>query len=247
MKSPLGEDKEPVEIAVSKRGRPAKNAVIYDDDRNMIITEAEHEEINQLVDDIKAKTVKLQKILCSGAKAYFRIGELLKAAEKRSTCRMTAKVYSDKTGVPERMVSTAIKIYKNFADNPEALEGISIRAAAMLVCPPDDKEDGPEQVTFMPELPKGQLPDYSEDFGLPTASGIDLQRFRLRADLHERKMYLLRKGCPGAFPIMEFSVEEPKNDTMQMAYDKFVDEVQKATERYYGIVEQLTDREEDDA
>ena len=46
---------------------------------------------------------------------------------------------------------------------------------------------------------------------------------------------------------MEFSVEEPKNDTMQMAYDKFVDEVQKATERYYGIVEQLTDREEDDA
>ena len=247
MKSPLGEDKEPVEIAVSKRGRPAKNAVIYDDDRNMIITEAEHEEINQLVDDIKAKTVKLQKILCSGAKAYFRIGELLKAAEKRSTCRMTAKVYSDKTGVPERMVSTAIKIYKNFADNPEALEGISIRAAAMLVCPPDDKEDGPEQVTFMPELPKGQLPDYSEDFGLPTASGIDLQRFRLRADLHERKMYLLRKGCPGAFPIMEFSVEEPKNDTMQIAYDKFVDEVQKATERYYGIVEQLTDREEDDA
>lgn len=247
MKSPLGEDIEPVEIAVAKRGRPAKNAVIYDDDRNMIITEAEHEEINQLVDDIKAKTVKLQKILCSGAKAYFRIGELLKAAEKRSTCRMTAKVYSDKTGVPERMVSTAIKIYKNFADNPEALEGISIRAAAMLVCPPDDKEDGPEQVTFMPELPKGQLPDYSEDFGLPTASGIDLQRFRLRADLHERKMYLLRKGCPGAFPIMEFSVEEPKNDTMQIAYDKFVDEVQKATERYYGIVEQLTDREEDDA
>lgn len=247
MKSPLGEDIEPVEIAVAKRGRPAKNAVIYDDDRNMIITEDEHEEINQLVDDIKAKTVKLQKILCSGAKAYFRIGELLKMAEKRSTCRMTARIYSEKTGVPERMVSTALKIYNNFADNPEALEGMSIRAAAMLVCPPDDKENGPEQVTFMPELPKGQLPDYSEDFGLPTASGIDLQRFRLRADLHERKMYLLRKGCPGAFPIMEFSVEEPKNDTMQMAYDKFVDEVQKATERYYGIVEQLTDREEEDA
>lgn len=247
MKSPLGEDIEPVEIAVAKRGRPAKNAVIYDDDRNMIITEDEHEEINQLVDDIKAKTVKLQKILYSSAKAYFRIGELLKAAEKRSTCRMTAKVYSEKTGVPERMVSTAIKIYKNNAAHPEALEGMSVRAAAMLICPPDDKEDGPEQVSFMPELPKGQLPDYSEDFGLPTASGIDLQRFRLRADLHERKMYLLRKGCPGAFPIMEFSVEEPKNDTMQMAYDKFVDEVQKATERYYGIVEQLTDREEDDA
>ena len=53
MKSPLGEDKEPVEIAVAKRGRPAKNAVIYDDDRNMIITEAEHEEINQLVDMVR--------------------------------------------------------------------------------------------------------------------------------------------------------------------------------------------------
>lgn len=244
MKSPLGEDKEPLEIAVAKRGRPAKNAVIYDDDRNMIITEDEHEEINQLVDDIKAKTVKLQKILCSGAKAYFRIGQLLKAAEKRFTCRMTAKVYSEKTGVPERMVSTAIRIYRNYAANPEALEGMSIRAAAMLVCPPDDKEDGPEQVSFMPELPKGQLHDYSEDFGLPTSSGIDLQRFRLRADLHERKMYLLRKGYPGAFPIMEFSVEEPKNDTMQMAYNKFVDEVQKATEKYYGVVEQLADEGE---
>ena len=244
MKSPLGEDKEPLEIAVAKRGRPAKNAVIYDDDRNMIITEAEHEEINQLVDDIKAKTVKLQKILCSGAKAYFRIGQLLKAAEKRSTCRMTAKVYSEKTGVPERMVSTALKIYNNFADNPEALEGMTIRAAAMLVCPPDDKKDGPEQVSYMPELPKGQLHDYSEDFGLPTSSGIDLQRFRLRADLHERKMYLLRKGYPGAFPIMEFSVEEPKNDTMQMAYNRFVDEVQKATEKYYGVVEQLADEGE---
>lgn len=247
MKSPLGEDKEPVEIAVAKRGRPAKNAVIYDDDRNMIITEAEHEEINQLVDDIKAKTVKLQKILCSGAKAYFRIGEILKAAEKRSTCKMTAKVYSEKTGVPERMVSTAIRIYRNFADNPEALEGMSIRSAAMLICPSDEKKDGAEQVSFMPELPQGQLPDYSEDFGLPTSSGVDLHRFRLRADLRERKMYLLRKGCHGAFPIMEFSVEEPKNDTMQMAYNKFVDEVQKATERYYGVVEQLTDEEEEDA
>lgn len=247
MKSPLGEDKEPVEIAVAKRGRPAKNAVIYDDDRNMIITEAEHEEINQLLDDIKAKTVKLQKILCSGAKAYFRIGQILNAAEKRSTCRMTARIYSEKTGIPERMVSTAIKIYKNNAAHPEALEGMSVRAAAMLICPSEEKKDGAEQVSFMPELPKGQLPDYSEDFGLPTASGVDLHRFRLRADLHERKMYLIRKGYPGSFPIMEFSVEEPKNDTMQMAYDRFVDEVQKATEKYYGVVEQLADEEEEDA
>ena len=48
--------------APKKRGRPAKNAPIYDDDRNIIITSEEHEAINEIVEDISRSVKKVETI-----------------------------------------------------------------------------------------------------------------------------------------------------------------------------------------
>ena len=57
------------EIVVSenipKRGRPAKNAPVYDDDNNLIITSEERETINEIVEDIRHTAKKVEAWVCT--------------------------------------------------------------------------------------------------------------------------------------------------------------------------------------
>ena len=63
------------EIVVSenipKRGRPAKNAPVYDDDNNLIITSEERETINEIVEDIRHTAKKVEALMVSAAQNYF--------------------------------------------------------------------------------------------------------------------------------------------------------------------------------
>ena len=125
------------EIVVSenipKRGRPAKNAPVYDDDNNLIITSEERETINEIVEDIRHTAKKVEALMVSAAQNYFNLGEILERASKKATCSMTAAKYEAKTGIPARMVSTAFKIYKDFANNPDGLTGLTMREIAMRI------------------------------------------------------------------------------------------------------------------
>ena len=152
--NPLSGAKSIMPEPAPKRGRPAKNAPVYDDDNNLIM---------------------------SAAQNYFNLGEILERASKKATCSMTAAKYEAKTGIPARMVSTAFKIYKEFADNPEGLNGLTMREIAMRIGEKKESDKG-ETSPVQYNLPEGQL-EYSNefDFGLPTLSGIELTNYRLPA------------------------------------------------------------------
>ena len=230
------------EIVVSenipKRGRPAKNAPVYDDDNNLIITSEERETINGIVDDIRHTAKKVEALMVSAAQNYFNLGEILERASNKATCSMTAAKYEAKTGIPARMVSTAFKIYKEFANNPEGLTGLTMREIAMRIGEKKESDKG-ETSPVQYNLPEGQL-EYSNefDFDLPTLSGIVLTNYRLHADTKSGNFFLLSKKDKLPIPVGGLTVDQPHNETMKAAYNELLDQTQCALERYYALIEQ---------
>lgn len=230
------------EIVVSenipKRGRPAKNAPVYDDDNNLIITSEERETINEIVEDISRSVKKVETIFRNAAVNYCCLGSMLYKASCKATCVMTAARYEAKTGIPARMVSTAMKVYKKFGNNPEALEKLTMREVAMLIGEKKESDEG-ETSPVHYNLPEGQLEytgDY--DFGLPTMSGIELSSYRLHADTKNGNFFLLSKKDKIPIPIGGLTVDQPHNDTMKAAYNELLVQTQCALERYYALIEQ---------
>lgn len=236
--NPLSGAKSIVPELMPKRGRPAKNAPVYDDDNHLIITSEEHETINGIVDDIRHTAKKVEALMVSAAQNYFNLGEILERASKKATCSMTAAKYEAKTGIPARMVSTAFKIYKDFADNPEGLNGLTMREIAMRIGEKKESDEG-ETSPVQYNLPEGQL-EYSNefDFGLPTLSGIVLTKYRLHADTKSGNFFLLSKKDKLPIPVGGLTVDQPRNETMKAAYNELLDQTQCALERYYALIEQ---------
>ena len=230
------------EIVVSenipKRGRPAKNAPVYDDDNNLIITSEERETINEIVEDISRSVKKVESIIRSAAVNYCCLGSMLYQASCKATCTMTAARYEAKTGIPARMVSTAMKVYKKFGNNPEALAELSMREVAMLIGEKKDAQNGGETSTVHYNLPEGQQNSFNEDFGLPTASGELLEKYRLHTDYESGRFFLLSKGSPAAIPMGSLVVDQPHTEAMKAAYRELMTETQCLLERYYALIEQ---------
>ncbi|MBQ7753811.1 MAG: hypothetical protein IJR80_09200 [Treponema sp.] len=230
------------EIVVSenipKRGRPAKNAPVYDDDNNLIITSEERETINEIVEDIRHTAKKVEALMVSAAQNYFNLGEILERASKKATCSMTAAKYEAKTGIPARMVSTAFKIYKEFANNPDGLTGLTMREIAMRIGEKKESDEG-ETSPVHYNLPEGQL-EYSNefDFGLPTLSGIELTNYRLHADTKSGNFFLLSKKDKLPIPVGGLTVDQPHTEAMKAAYRELMTETQCLLERYYALIEQ---------
>ena len=236
--NPLSGAKSIVPEPMPKRGRPAKNAPVFDDDNNLIITSEERETINAIVDDIRHTAKKVEALMVSAAQNYFNLGEILERASKKATCSMTAAKYEAKTGIPARMVSTAFKIYKEFANNPDGLTGLTMREIAMRIGEKKESDEG-ETSPVHYNLPEGQLEytgDY--DFGLPTMSGIELSSYRLHADTKNGNFFLLSKKDKIPIPIGGLTVDQPHNDTMKAAYNELLVQTQCALERYYALIEQ---------
>ena len=236
--NPLSGETSIVPELAPRRGRPAKNAPVYDDDNNLIITSEERETINEIVEDIRHTAKKVEALMVSAAQNYFNLGEILERASKKATCSMTAAKYEAKTGIPARMVSTAFKIYKEFANNPDGLTGLTMREIAMRIGEKKESDEG-ETSPVHYNLPEGQLEytgDY--DFGLPTMSGIELSSYRLHADTKNGNFFLLSKKDKIPIPIGGLTVDQPHNDTMKAAYNELLVQTQCALERYYALIEQ---------
>ena len=223
---------------IVNRGRPAKNAPVYDDDGNLIITTEERETINGIVEDIKKKVKTVECLMLSAAQNYFVLGEILERASKKATCSMTCAKYEAKTGIPSRMVSTALKIYKDFEDNPEGLNGLTMREVAMRIGKKKES-DGGESSPVHYNLPEGQLECSNEfDFALPTMSGVSLEKYRVHADFESGKFFLLSKKDKVPIPMGSISVDQPKNESMKVAYQQLMEQTQCLIEQYYALIEQ---------
>lgn len=225
-----------------RRGRPSKTAPVYDENGVMLLSSEQRERINELVTGIRTDGEKVHKLLISAAQKHFQLGEILCDVERKSVGKMTVAKYEEITGIPSRLVSTAMKVYKHFANNPEALDGLSMRDVAMLIC--EKKEDAGKTATHVQySLPSNDdnAELINESFGLPTLSGVSLNNYRLHGDKKSGTLYLLGRGTTAAIPIASLTVGQPQDATAEDAYNDLMNGVQEALERYYSVLEQNED------
>ena len=224
----------------AKRGRPSKTAPVYDGDV-MVLSSDERARINELVTGITADTGKIHKLMLSTARRYFELGGIILDAIRRfpASKAPTTEMVEKWTQIPARKVTTALKVYKHFKEAPELLEGLSMRDVALMIGDKNSGTGGTKEKTgkLQYACPAGPQLFDSEDFGLPTLSGIELDMFRVRMDKSHGDMYLLKKGWNIPIQVVNFTVEEPKNVAERTAYDRLIDETQGAVERYYATIE----------
>lgn len=234
------------EIQNAKRGRPAKNAPVYDDDGTLLLTSDQHERINELIQGIKADGEKVEKLLLSAAEKYYVLGEILYVVQARAVGRMTAKKYSEKTGIPERMIYTSLKVYSTFANEPDAISNLTMRELAMLIGEKKEKEglDNGNGKVVSP-LPEGQLSFMEDSFGLPTESGIELKKYRLHSDAKTGMLYLLSKDFNAPLPVANLTVAQPTDPVMESAYKQLMTDTQIAMEKYYSVIEREQEANDD--
>lgn len=223
-----------------KRGRPSKNAAVYDGGI-LLVKEAEREELNELFNQLQNEVEKVQKHVHNAVLKYYKIGEILtEQIFPRATQKLSVARCGELLGIPEGWISKSVKIYKFFKGSPELLENVSMKDAIIMMSDKISKEKV-GQVQYA--LPNNQVGyDEDESFGLPTMSGITLNTYRLRAK--DGKFYLLHKGFPTAIPVATLTVDQPKSPSQQMAYDNMMAQTQKAFEEYYATIEAESEDDE---
>lgn len=216
-----------------RRGRPSKTAAVYIDGV-LVVKESEREEINNLAAQIDSSISKAKKHITDAVVSHFALGEIIiTKIMPRWVGKCTAQEVAEKIQIPVKVVWDALKIYKGFKNNREALEGMAV-STALAFLREQKKVEKTEQVQYA--LPSNQVGyDEDESFGLPTASGIPLSTYRFRAK--DGKFYLLHKGFPTAIPVASVTVDQPKTPSQQMAYDNMMVQTQKAFEEYYATIE----------
>lgn len=243
----MAELKNPIteEIAAQpKRGRPSKSAPVYVDNV-MVLSGEEHARINELVTGIVSDTDKIQKLAISTAERYFEMGEIIEQALRRApAARAATKADVERwTSIPVRKVTVALKVYHQFREAPQLIKNITMRDVYLMI---GDKQESARKESEKIQYSLPRSPElFDDEFGLPTLSGVELKDYRLHADEHEGKFYLLKKGFGHAVPVAQLTVEQPKNAAQEAAYKIFMSDTQVALERYYLVLEKNKEEEDE--
>jgi hypothetical protein len=180
------------------------------------------------------------KLLASTARAYYDAGNILAAALSKTATRLTASAISKAYGFSERHIILALKIFRRFENNPDALGGLAMRDALNMIAPPPPAgEDGYNRVDLGGE--QGQMKfDFGELFELPAAANRSLKNYRTIGDL-VTEIIVVRRGRDNLLTsrrFAHFSEDVPQNTLLRHAYKMMSQKTQAAIEDYLAALEQ---------
>jgi hypothetical protein len=180
------------------------------------------------------------KLLVSTAKAYYDAGNILFAAISKTATHLTANAISKAYGFPERRIILALKIFKHFENNPDALNGLSMRDTLKLIAPPPPAgENGLNRIDLGGDA--GQMKfDFGELFTVPAAANQSLQNYRTVGDLVS-EIIVVRRTNDGNLTskrFAHFGEDIPQNPLLRHAYKTMSQKTQAAIEDYLAALEQ---------
>ena len=183
------------------------------------------------------------KLLAKTARAYYDAGNILAAAIgnwKDRVARLSAKAVAEAGGFPERRIVIALKIFKAFEHNPDALDGLDLRDALKLIAPPPPSgEEGYNRIDLGGD--PGQLRlDFGELFELPATGNQSLQSYRTVGDLIS-EILVVHRGDSGLLTSRRFAhfcEDIPQNPALLHAYKTMSQKTQAAIEDYLAALEQ---------
>jgi len=184
-----------------------------------------------------------RKLLAKTARSYYDAGNILAAIIKEWPCnkvRLSAKAVSEATGFPERRVTIALKIFKHFENNPDALKGLALRDALKLIAPPPPAgEDGYNRVDLGGDPGQLQL-GFEGLFELPATGNLSLQNYRTVGDLLSEIIVVKRTKEGGLISkcFARFGEDVPRDSSLKLAYITMSQKTQAAIEDYLAAREQ---------
>ncbi|MDR1839279.1 MAG: hypothetical protein LBQ93_06845 [Treponema sp.] len=183
------------------------------------------------------------KLLAKTARAYYDAGNILTAALRHFDHRvphMGLKAFSEAVGFPERHIRLALKIFKHFENNPDALKGLELREALKLIAPPPPAgEEGLNRVDLGGD--PGQMKfDFGELFERPAVTNQSLMNYRTAGDLLSEIIVVRRTADGGLVSkcFNRFHEDIPQNPTLRLAYKTMSQKTQAAIEDYLAALEQ---------
>jgi hypothetical protein len=183
------------------------------------------------------------KLMMQTARAYYDAGNILANAIRNFNYKaksLTAKAIADASGFPERRITLALKIFKHFENNPEALNGLALRDALKLIAPPPPSgEDGYNRIDLGGD--PGQMRfDFGELFTVPSAVNQSLQNYRTVGEKISEIIVVRRTKDNSLISkrIVQFFEDIPQDSVLQHAYITMSQKTQAAIEDYLVALEQ---------
>ena len=182
-------------------------------------------------------------LLLKTARAYYEAGNILADSVRKWDFRngkLTAKNIAEATGFPERRITLALKIFKAFEHNPDALNGLALRDALKLIAPPPPSgENGYNRVDLGGSPGQGEL-DFGELFELPPSANQSLKNYRTIGDMLTEIVVVRRTDDNRLISkrFAQFSEDIPQNPHLRMAFKTMAQKTQAAIEDYLAALEQ---------
>jgi hypothetical protein len=180
------------------------------------------------------------KLLVNTARAYYDAGNILAAAISKTATHLTANAISKAYGFPERRIILALKIFKHFENNPDALNGLTMRDTLKLIAPPPPAgEDGYNRIDLGGD--PGQIKfGFGELFELPATANPSLRNYRTVGELVS-EIIVVRRAADGGLiskRFAHFSEDIPQEPALRLAYKTMSQKTQAAIEDYLAALEQ---------
>ena len=183
------------------------------------------------------------KLVQNTALAYYDAGNILTAALRQWNYKargLSVKAIAEASGLAEKRITLALKIFKSCENHPDILKGLSLRDALKLIAPPPENgKDGYNRVDLGGDPGQAEL-DFGELFNLPASANQALQNYRTVGDLLNEIVVVHRTkdNCMVTKSFARFHEDLPQDPMLRMAYKTMSQKTQAAIEDYLSALEQ---------
>ena len=216
-------------------------AIFLNDKRFMGVRDVN--KLTAIFDDITENEKAAVKIVQQTTRAYYNAGNILAAAFRDwdyKAGRLTVKNVAQATGFPERRITLALKIFKHFENNPDALKGLELRDALKLIAPPPPAgEEGLNRIDLGGDPGQMQF-DFGDLFERPANANQSLKSYRTVGTLVSEiiVVHVTKDGKFISKNFAQFREDIPQNPTLRLAYKTMSEKTQMAIEDYLAALEQ---------
>jgi len=203
----------------------------------------EAKKVTTLLSEITEMEKAASKLLLKITRMYYDAGYLIGAAILRwdyKREKLSAKAVADAFGFPERRITLALKIFKFFEHNPDALDNLTLHDTLKLIAPPPPSgEDGYNRIDLGGD-PGQMWLNFGELFELPATGNQSLQNYRTVGDMISEIIVVRRDASGGIISkcFSRFYEDVPQIPALRHAYKTMSQKTQAAIEDYLAAVEQ---------
>lgn len=221
--------------APAKRGRPRKDAPIVLNGVELLSSE-ERELHNAEVADLHANFKKMDDAAKEIILILHSIGQRMETIQGRYFEKLKVDDFVQHLGITPQECRAAKCVYLAAKAEPAFLEqaqldGLTSLSKIIKYFKKESEKELPAPVEF-PQ----QSADWETASKLPLKSSCNLARYRIRAEPTDGRFYVYHNDDT-PYPILDLSVEVPRNFQQETAFEKMRDKIQVALEEYYSIIE----------